>query len=144
MTTVKKEQISIYLDPAVARALKDYAGHRRKSLSLIAEAAIASFTSPDAAERQEAATTKRLDRISRQMERVQRDLGVSTEALALFVRFWLQATPQSPEHQQPAARAKGSERYSEFIQALGQRLANGTGLPEEVSIDRASDAVSHD
>src|SRR5215467_7479315 len=115
-----KERLSVYLDATVMRSLIDYADRRGKSKSLIAEAAIASFLSPDAAERQEATVTRRLDRLSRQMERLERDVGISMEALALFVRFWLTATPTLPEQSQAAARAKGAERYSAFVEALGR------------------------
>jgi hypothetical protein len=130
-----KERLSVYLDPQVMRLLIDYADRRGKSKSLIAEAAITSFLSPDAAERQEATFTRRLDRLSRQAERLERDVGISVEALALFVRFWLMATPALPEHTQAAARAKGTERYSAFVEALGRRLSKGTTLLREVSMD---------
>ena len=129
---MRKEKVSVYLDPEIARALKECAAAGGKPLSLVAEAAIASYTSPDAAERQEAAIAKRLDRVNRQIERLQRDLDVSTEALALFVRFWLQVTPQLPEHQRPAARAKGAERYAAFMKALGGRLG-GVGFVAEIA-----------
>jgi predicted transcriptional regulator len=57
----KKAQISVYLDQDVMQALSTYAARREQSMSLIAEAAIASFLSPDADERREAAIAKRLD-----------------------------------------------------------------------------------
>jgi hypothetical protein len=130
-----KERLSVYLDPPVMRSLIDYADRRGKSKSLIAEAAIASFLSPDAAERQEATLARRLDRLVRQTERLERDVGIAVETLALFVRFWLTATPALPEQAQAAARAKGSERYHAFIEALGRRLAKGPTLLREVSVD---------
>ena len=60
---------------------------RDLSLSLVAEAAIASFLSPDADERREAAMSRRLDRLGRQVARMERDLGISLETLALFIRY---------------------------------------------------------
>ena len=133
-----KERLSVYLDPHVTRSLIDYADRRGKSKSLVAEAAIASFLSPDAAERQEAALARRLDRLVRQTERLERDVGIAVETLALFVRFWLTATPALPEQAQAAARAKGAERYHGFIEALGRRLAKGPTLLREVSLDVAA------
>jgi predicted transcriptional regulator len=130
-----KERLSVYLDPQVMRSLIDYADRRGKSKSLIAEAAIASFLSPDAAERQEATVARRLDRVFRQMERLERDVGISVETLALFIRFWLAATPALPEQSQAAARAKGAERYDAFVEALGRRLSKGPTLLREVSLD---------
>lgn len=131
----KKQRLSVYLDPDVMKALAAYAGRRDQSLSLIAEAGIASFLSPDAAERQEAATTKRLDQLDRRMTRMERDLGISVETLAVFVRFWLATTPALPEPAAQAARAKSSERYEAFVTALGRRLAKGPKLRQEISED---------
>jgi predicted transcriptional regulator len=133
-----KERLSVYLDPHVMRSLIDYADRRGKSKSLVAEAAIASFLSPDAAERQEATLARRLDRLARQMERLERDVGITVETLALFVRFWLTATPALREPAQAAARAKGPERYHAFIEALGRRLSKGPTLLREVSVDVAA------
>lgn len=138
----KKQRLSVYLEPDVMKALAAHAARRGHSLSLIAEAGIASFLSPDAAERQEAAITKRLDQIDRRMSRVERDVGISVETLAIFVRFWLTTTPALPEPAAQAARAKAGERYEAFIAALGRRLASGPKLRQEISedIDPARDA----
>src|SRR5690554_4907496 len=121
----KKAQISVYLDPDVMTMLADYAARRKQSQSMIAEAAIASFLSPDDAERRDAVIAKRLER----------DLGISVETLAIFVRFWLATTPALPEPAAQAARAKAGERYEAFITALGRRLAKGPKLRQEVSED---------
>ncbi len=138
---MKKQRLSVYLDSDVMKALADYAARRDQSRSLIAEAAIASFLSPDAAERQEAATTKRLDQLDRRMTRMERDLGIAVETLAVFVRFWLTTNPPLPEPAQAAARAKAGERYDAFVGVLGRRLAKGPKLRQEISedIDARSD-----
>ena len=137
-----KEQFTVYLEPDLMKALTEYAERRGKPKSLVAEAAIASFLSPDASERQEATLARRLDRITRQMERLERDVGISVETVALFVRFWLMAAPSLPEQTQPAARSKGGERYERFMQALGRRLAKGPGFIREVSLDIGVPGVS--
>jgi predicted transcriptional regulator len=62
-----KEQFTVYLEPELMRSLSEYVEQRAKPKSLVAEAAIASFLSPDGAERQEATLARRLDRITRQM-----------------------------------------------------------------------------
>jgi len=133
----KKQRLSVYLDPDVMKALADYAARRDQSRSLVAEAGIASFLSPDAVERQEAATTKRLDQLDRRMTRMERDLGISVEMLAVFVRFWLTTNPPLPEPAQAAARAQAGERYDAFVAALGRRLAKGPKVREEISEDVA-------
>nr|WP_275448646.1 CopG family transcriptional regulator [Mesorhizobium sp. IRAMC:0171] len=115
--------------------LADYAARRNQPQSMIAEAAIASFLSPDAAERREAALVKRLDQLDRRMTRLERDMGIAIETLAVFVRFWLTTTPALPEPAAQAARAKATERYEAFISALGRRLAKGPKLGQEISED---------
>ena len=135
MKQLKKQRLSVYLEPAIQKQLAEYAGRRDHSLSLVAEAAIASFLSPDAAERQEAATTKRLDQIDRRMARLERDINISVETLAVFMRFWLTTNPPLPEPVQAAARAQAGERYDSFVTALGRRLAKGPKLLQEISED---------
>mgnify|MGYP001800607667 FL=1 len=135
MKQPKKHRLSVYLDPDIMTSLVDYAARRDHSRSLVAEAAIASFLSPDAAERQEAATTKRLDQIDRRMIRLERDVSISVETLALFVRFWLTTNPPLPEPPRAAAKAQAGDRYDAFIAALGRRLAKGPALRQEVSED---------
>lgn len=131
----KKAQISVYLDPAVLKSLCDYAARRDQPQSVIAEAAIASFLSPDADERREAVVTKRLDQIDRRVSRLERDIGIAVESLAVFVRFWLATTPGLPEPAAQAARAKATERYDAFVTALGRRLAKGPKLRQEIAED---------
>lgn len=136
MTTPKKKaQMSVYLDSNVMKALSAYAARREQPMSLIAEAAIASFLSPDADERREAAVAKRLDQIDRRIARLERDVGISVETLAVFVRFWLVTSPALPEPAAQAARAKAGERYDAFVTALGRRLAKGPKLRQEIAED---------
>jgi hypothetical protein len=134
-TPKKKAQISVYLDPDVMKTLSAYAARREQPLSLIAEAAIASFLSPDADERREAAIAKRLDQLDRRIARVERDVGISVETLALFVRFWLTTTTPLPQPAAQAARAQAGARYDNFVAALGRRLNQGPKLRQEIPED---------
>ena len=123
------------LPPDLARQLADYAGRKKLHQAFIVETALTSFLSPDNSERMEAALGKRLDRLTRQVERLERHVTISNEAMALFVRFWLTATPPVPYAALPAAQAKGRERYERFVEALARRLAKGQSLAQEISID---------
>jgi len=130
-----KTPLSVYLDPELMRALAAYADRRDKSRSLIAEAAIASFLSPDADEQREAAIAKRLDKLDRRITRLERDTGISVETIALFVRFWLSNTPPPPESERAAMRRQGGDRYDAFMDALGRRLAKGPKVRQEIGED---------
>lgn len=136
----RKKRLSVYLDPELMRLLADFADRREQSRSVVAEAAIASFLSPDADERQEAAIAKRLDRIDRNVQRLERDIGIANEAFAIFMRSWLTSTASLPEAAQASARAKGGERYDRFLEALGRRLAKGPKLRQEVAEDTQPEA----
>jgi hypothetical protein len=130
-----KARMNVYFEPSLLQRVEDLAARKGLTKSTIIEAAVASFLSPDAEDRREAAFTRRLDRLTRQVERVERDVMISAEALALFVRFWFTITPSLPESAQAAAKAKGTERYQGFVETLGRRVAKGQSVLREVSID---------
>jgi hypothetical protein len=69
------------------------------------------------------------------VQRLERNIGISTETLALFVRFWLTITPPLPSDALAAAQVKGCERYEGFIEALGRRLQKGQSLLMEIPDD---------
>lgn len=123
------------LPPDLARKLSDYAARKRVPQALVVETALASHLSPDGADRLEAALARRLDRMTRQIERLERHVKISNEAIALFVRFWLTSTPPLPDSAQTAAQVKGRERYEGFVEALGRRLARGGSLANEIVPD---------
>jgi predicted transcriptional regulator len=140
---MKKARLSVYLDSDMLAQLTVLADRKQQSKSLMAEAAITSFLTPDDADRREAAVTRRLDLLIRQGERLERDVSIAAETLALFIRFWLTVTPPLPESAQVAAQAKGRERFESFLEALGRRLAKGQSVLREVSLDGLSSGIPH-
>ncbi|MHB0713254.1 ribbon-helix-helix domain-containing protein [Roseomonas mucosa] len=133
MTT--RTRMNVYFDPALLKQVEALALRRNVSKSAIVEAAVASFLSGDATERLEAAMSRRLDKLGRQIDGMDEDLAVLGEAISLFVHFWLTTTPPLPESGKAAARAKGNERYKGFMQTLGRRLATGDRFLKELSRD---------
>ena len=130
-----RDRMNVYFPPELLKQIIDLADRKKLSRSAIVEAAVASFLSPDGADRQEAAFTRRLDRLSRQMQRLERDVGLTAETLALFIRFWLTITPPLPSDAQAAAQAKGRERFEGFVEALGRRLQKGQSFLVEIPQD---------
>lgn len=128
-----KSRLNCYFDPKLADRLTELAIRQGLHRSQLVEAAVSSFLSPDALDRREAAYVRRLDRISRQLERVERDLTIAIEAQTLFVRFWLSVTLPIPPEQQAAAKAQGNTRYQGYIETLGRRLQRGESLVAEIS-----------
>ncbi len=132
---MKKDRLNVYFDSALSGELEALAARRKVSKSQIVEAALAAFLSPDGADQREAAIVRRLDRLTRAVERLERDQSIGNEAVALFVKFWLTTTPPMPEDMRAAVQASGKERYDGFVEVLGRRLAKGTTLAKEVSSD---------
>jgi hypothetical protein len=130
-----RDRLNVSLPVEMIARINELAAQKRLTRSAIVEAAVASFLSPDGADRMEAAFTRRLDRLTRQVQRLERNSGLTTEALALFVRFWLTVTPPLPPEAQAAAQVKGRERYEGFIEALGRRLNQGRTLLDEIPRD---------
>ncbi|TWB34644.1 conjugal transfer protein TraG [Nitrospirillum pindoramense] len=130
-----KSRLNCYFDPKLADQLTALALRQGVHRSQLVEAAVASFLSPDALDRREAAYARRLDRLSRQLERVERDLTIAIEAQALFVRFWLSVTMPIPAEHQAAAKAQGTQRYQNYIATLGRRLQRGESLVQEISVE---------
>ncbi|ALG59695.1 CopG family transcriptional regulator [Qipengyuania flava] len=120
------------LPPALSRQLADYAGRKRVSQASVVEAAIASFLSPDGSERMEAAFSRRLDRISRQIGKLDYHIEVGNEAFALYLRRWLAVTPAMPFEANAAARADAEKRFDFFVEALARRMETGRHLADDL------------
>jgi hypothetical protein len=130
-----RHRLNIYLSPELLQQIADLASRKKLSQSAVVEAAVTSFLSPDGADRREAAFTRRLDRLTRQVQRLERNTGVTMEMLALFARFFLTVTPPLPPDAQAAAQAKGQQRYEGFVETLGRRLQKGQSLLNEIPED---------
>ena len=141
--TAMRTKHTFRLPPDLAGKLAEYAARKRVPQALIVEAALASHLSPDGADRLEAALARRLDRMTRHLERIERHVDISNEALAVFVRFWLTSTPALPDAGLAAAQTKGRERYERFVDALGRRLARGRRLADEISRDIDAEAPNN-
>jgi len=129
----RRDKQTFRLPAELIARLEDHAARKNVPRVLVVETALDSFLSPDGPDRLEAALARRLDRMTRAVERLERHATITNETLALFVRFWLTHTPPLPDTAQTAAQAKGRERYEGFIEAIGRRLAQGTLLVDEIT-----------
>ena len=141
-----RTRMNVYFDPDLLAQVEALALRRQVSKSAIVEAAVASFLSGDTSDRLEAAMSRRLDKLGRQIDTLDEDLAVLGETVSLFIRIWLASTPPLPESAQASARAKGAERFEGFMQSLGLRLATGDRFLKELSrdVDSLQDRPSQD
>ncbi|KPU96191.1 CopG family transcriptional regulator [Variovorax paradoxus] len=129
---MSRARLNIFIEPKHAKRLEDFAIHRGVSKSSVIAAALASFLSPDAMDQREAAIARRLDRLSRQFDRLERDQSILIETVALFVRHYLTLALPVPEQQQEAVRAQGRARYAQFIEQLARHIQRGRSLVREI------------
>jgi hypothetical protein len=129
---MSRARLNLFIEPEHARRLGQLAAMKGVSKSSIIAAALASWLSPDSGDQREAAIAKRLDRLSRQFERLERDQSILIETLALYVRYFLTVSTPVPESHQEAARAQGKARYSQFVEQLGRHLMRGHSLVKDV------------
>ncbi len=130
------------IDSVLARQLDERASSRRITRTDIVEAALASLLTPDHEERLEAALTRRLDRLSRQLDRLEWHVELSNEGFALFVRSWLINNPPLPDAALRAAQVTGKKRWEAFVDSLSRRMELGPKLVDELSRDVDGDHSS--
>ncbi|MGQ3080586.1 MAG: CopG family transcriptional regulator [Allorhizobium sp.] len=126
----------------LARQLDERASSRRITRTDIVEAALASLLTPDHEERLEAVLTRRLDRLSRQLDRLEWHVELSNEGFALFVRSWLINNPPLPDAALRAAQVTGKKRWEAFVDSLSRRMELGPKLGDELSRDVDGDHSS--
>jgi hypothetical protein len=101
------------------------AGRSAATQSAIIVEALESFFAerPDAG--RAAALERRLDRMSRQLDRLERDGLLREETLALLAQVYLTLTPALSAEARAEARACGAERWADFETRLVARFAGG-------------------
>jgi len=110
-----KPKLSAYVSDSVAQRLELAAKRPGTNKSAIVDAALDRFLNPERDTSGDAALIRRLDRMSRQLVRADRDVSVLAETIALFIRYYLTITPPLPSQDQDAARALGRERFEMFV-----------------------------
>lgn len=127
-----KPRHHLYLDDELTERLEALAAKPGSSKSAIVSDALRAFIARRGANELDDRLKVRLDRVSRQLNRIERDQQILLESLALFVRYYLTVTAPLPEADQEAARALGQERFQTFIDQVGRRIAGGRTLAGEV------------
>lgn len=116
-----RTRIHPYVVPEIAHRLTAYCGAKGLTESAAVEAAIEQYL--DAGEKDNALILRRLDRLCRASAQHQRDLEVTSEALALFVRVWYAHTRQLTPEEREAGLRLSAKRYQAFLDLLAETLS---------------------
>jgi predicted transcriptional regulator len=141
-----KRKISVRISEEMAARLDAAAERPDVTKSAIVEVALERFLDGDHATVDDgdhekvdnAALSRRLNWMSRQLEQLDRDLRVVSETAALHARYHLTVSPPLPAAQQQIACVLGSERFEVFAAQVGRRVHLGTPLMRE-TMDRLSE-----
>lgn len=114
----------LFLDADLSEKLEALAARPGASKSAILADAVAAWLNRRGAQELDDRFGLRLNRISAQLNRIERDGQVLLESLALFVRYQLTVTAPLPEPD-PAARAVGRDRFQSFVDQVGRQIADG-------------------
>ncbi len=127
-----KPRINIYLEDHVAAQLTLLSQRPGLNKSRIVNDALDRFLNPERDATFEKAMLRRLDQMSKSQAKIERNESITSETLALFVRYFLTITPPLPQAEQASAHALGKERFEVFIAQVGRRLAQDQNLIAEV------------
>jgi hypothetical protein len=130
----KSDQVryQLFLPKAVSERFEQLAAAPGASKSKLLAAAVDSWLNRRGASELEERFALRLDRISNQLGRIERDGHVGIESLALFIRYMLTVNAPLAEEDE-VSRAIGRDRFAAFVTRVGQQLAGGrrSFVPEE-------------
>lgn len=127
-----KPRLNIYLDDHVAAQLALLSKRPGTNKSRIVNDALDRFFNPREDREPINVLVRRLDRMSKALDRLDRNQSIGVETLALFIRYFLTITPPLPEADQATAHALGRERFEVFAAQVGRRLAQDKNLLSEV------------
>ncbi len=126
-----KPRHHLYLDDELTERLEALAAKPGSSKSAIVADALRAFLDRRGARELDDLLKVRLDRIGNHLNRVERDLGIVTETLGLFIRYQFMVTAPVPDD--PAIRALAQDRFHSFIDQVGRRIAGGKSLGQDLA-----------
>ena len=115
--------------------------------SMVVEGALERFLSP--APSVEESVQDRLDDIDDKLDRLERDVRIMAETVALHARYHLSVMPPLPRSQQQEATLLGDGRFKVLAEQVDRRVRSGRPLMEETIArlncsDRPAEGISAD
>jgi DNA-binding transcriptional regulator YbjK len=120
-----KPRHNLHLDEDLTRRLAAVASKPGMSKAGVISAALRSYLDKEGADVLDHLLQTRLNRLSGQLERLERDQRIVVQTLAEFVRHHFLVTAAPPESELASRRAQAEARYQSFIETVGRQLAAG-------------------
>ena len=120
-----KPRHNLHLDEDLTRRLLALAAKPGMSKAGIISAALRSYLDKEGAGVLDDLLQTRMNRLSGQLDRLERDQRIVVQTLAEFVRHHFLVTAAPPESELASRRAQAEARYQSFIETVGRQLAAG-------------------
>jgi predicted transcriptional regulator len=127
-----KPRQNLYIDADLSAELDRLAKKPGASKSAIVAEAMKTLFERRGAKELDDKLKPRLDKLSNQLNRIERNQRVLIESLALYIRFHFSVLPPLPEADQAAGRALANDRFQAFIDQVGRRVAGGKSVVDDV------------
>jgi hypothetical protein len=129
---MSKPRLTVYLSDSVADRLALACKRPGANKSKLVDSALDRYLNSQGNSSSDASLLRRLDHMSKQITKLDRNASVILETLGLFVRYYLIITPPLPKSEQDPARSMGNQRFEFFVTQIGKRLAAGQSLVRDV------------
>jgi hypothetical protein len=120
----KKVRHQLFLDHTISERLEALAAKPGLNKSAVLQDAVKSWLDRRGTNELDDHFGQRLNRLSAQLNRIERDQKILLESLALFVRMTLLRDVHLPEPD-AVMRALARDRYEQFVTQVGRHLAKG-------------------
>jgi hypothetical protein len=125
----KRSQVHPRLPEDLSKRLRAFAGGKGASQSAVIQLALTRYLD-DANEG--AVILRRVDRVSRAVARVQRDVIVVADTLAVFVQVYLAHTSRVPDEGRASAEEDALVRFDHFWKHVCAIVASGHSVLDDV------------
>ncbi|ESY84336.1 MULTISPECIES: hypothetical protein [Mesorhizobium] len=112
------------LEPELSEKLETLSRNPSTTKSAIVARAVEAFIERRGENELDQRYGKRLDRLSRDLGHVRRDVEMLLESLALFIRFSITLHSHTPVPDR-ATQAIAQERFDKFVEQVGRQIASG-------------------
>jgi predicted transcriptional regulator len=137
-----KRKVSLRLRPQLFERLEAAVENRASTKTAVIEAALDHFLALEPQRNDDTKVLRQFELMGQKLERIERDLSLVNETVALHARYHLTMAPPMPHAQQRAACILGLERFEAFAAQVAMRVGLGTPLMRE-TIDRLGAPTPH-
>lgn len=117
-----KPRLNLRLAGDVYAKLDEMTRRPGTTKSAIIEQALREYFNPELRQGLEERILARLNGFDLRQSEIERDVGMTLEALGQYVLYWLTRTDPLPEHDRDAAHALGFRRFNHFTEQVARKF----------------------